>query len=255
MEHDVHVLYVTFRRDFKWLDYSLQSFQKYASGFKGVSIVVPTSDYEMFLPYVKKFSTPECPVSLKTFMEFPQKGFLHHLAMKCYGDVLCPKATHVLHMDPDCLFSKPVTPDDYFVDGKPVLVIEPYSALPERHPGRYNWKKVTEFALRFECEYETMCRHPAVHEKWVYKKVRSHIEREHETPFLDFVLKQQNKFPQGFGEFNTIGAWVHKFAPDFYHFIDRGDLDDKNDPPSKLTQMWSYQGTDANWAKIKKILQ
>lgn len=251
------VQYVTFRRDLEWIDFSLQSFRKYAKGFHKVVIVVPTVDLDAFLPLERQYSTPECPVFIKNFLEYPGKGFVHHLAMKCYADVFSPDSTHILHMDPDCLFSSPVTPLDYFVDGRPVLLIEPYEAIRKAgHEGRYNWKRVTEMALGFECTHETMCRHPAIHHKWLYKEMRTHIERKHETPFMDFVLKQQNTFPQGFGEFNTLGAFAFKEHGHSYHFIDREFDGEKNDPHAKVTQMWSYTGARSghNFEMIRKIL-
>jgi hypothetical protein len=252
LKPNVEILYVTFARDLHWLRYSLESIRKYASGFSGVKIVVPTWDVDKFLQF-ERYSTPDCPVLVKNFLEYPGKGFVHHLAMKCYADVFCPEADFILHMDPDCLFKEKVAPDDYFVDGKPVLVIEPYDVLRTIHPARYNWKRVTEEALKLDCTHETMCRHPAVHDRATYREMRAYIERVHQTPFLDFVLKQKNSYPQGFGEFNTLGAFAMQSAIPYY-LIDRSDQGDKYDPPSKVWQGWSYQGVSKNMDTINRIL-
>lgn len=253
----VGINYVTFKRDIEWLEYSLQSCRKYAKGFCGITIVVPAVDFDAFMPLEAKYSTPDCPVIVRQFLEFPGKGFVHHLAMKCYADVSSSGWTHTLHMDPDCLFTSPITPLDYFVEGKPVLLIEPYEAIHRAgHAGRLNWKSVTETALRFECTHETMCRHPAVHHHWIYKELRRHMEAAHGTPFLDFVLRQKNEFPQGFGEFNTIGAYAFKEFPHSYHWIDREFDGEKNDPPSKVWQGWAGRpgGAGANLEILHKIL-
>lgn len=249
------ILYVTFARDLDWTRFSLESIRKYGSGFSGIKIVVPTWDVNKFLQF-ERYSTPECPVLIKNFMEYPSKGFVHHLAMKCYGDVFCPSADFVLHMDPDCLFTSPFTPSDYLFSNHPVLVIEPYEVLKTVHPARYNWKQVTEAAVKFDVSHETMCRHPAVHHKETYKITRDRIEEVHGTPFTDFVIKQKNSYPQGFGEFNTLGAIARKYFIDDYHFIDRGDKGPSADPPSKVWQGWSYTGVHSkeNAAKIKEIL-
>ena len=255
MSRNVQILYVTFARDLDWLRFSLESIRKYGKGFSGITIVVPTVDVDKFLQF-ERYSTKDCPILIKNFLEYPGKGFVHHLAMKCYADVFCPNATHVLHMDPDCLFSAPFTPDDYFIDGKPVLVIEPYSAIKEIHPARYNWKSVTEMALKFDCSHETMCRHPAVHKRETYRNVRDYMEKIHVTPFYDFVIKQQNKYPQGFGEFNTLGAYALQMMRHEYCFIDRCNEGEKADPQSKVWQGWSYTGVHSkeNFSKIKQIL-
>jgi hypothetical protein len=252
----VEINYTTFRRDLQWLDFSLQSVRKYTKGFAGITIVVPDRDVHLFLPLEKKFSTPDCQVLIKNFLEFPEKGFVHHLGMKCYADVFQPAATHILHMDPDCMFINHASPGDYFVDGKPVLLIEPYEAIKTQgHVGRYGWKKVTEEALKFECSHETMCRHPAVHKIETYRRLRDYMESVHPTPFIDFVLKQKNSFPQGFGEFNTLGSYVLEKTPDEYHFINRGYDAEAADPARKVEQMWSYQGVEKNMARINEILK
>lgn len=262
----VGILYVTFARDIEWLRYSLESIGKYCSGFAGVTVVVPTWDFDKFTQF-ERYSTPSCPVRIKQFLEYPGRGFVHHLAMKCYADVFMPDMDVILHMDPDCLFFKPCTPEDYLAtvsdssmeDGDcrkvPVLVVEPYSELVTKHPARYNWKGVTEMALKFDCPYETMCRHPAAHIPSTYWGVRNHIEGVHRQPFLDFVIRQKNAYPQGFGEFNTLGAYAMKFLPDKYHFIDRKDKGIDADPEPKVWQGWSYEGVSKNINRIKKILE
>ncbi len=267
----VSLLYVTFRRDLEFLDYSLQSFRKYCKGFAGVTIVVPTVDIDAFLPFEKKYGTPECPVLIKNFLEFPGKGFVHHLAMACYADVFNPSADYTLHLDPDCLWIKPTTPDDYFVTccdsstdiynkdleyQKPVLLVEPFEAILQAgHVGRYGWKKVVEDALRFEVTHETMCRHPAVHYRKLYPMVRKLIEIAHCCPFTDYVLKQKNSFPQGFAEFPTMGAVAMKYFYNDYHFIDRGFDGERKDPKPHLEQLWSYRLKDGVYnERIKEIL-
>lgn len=252
------LLYVTFRRDINWIRYSLQSFRKFCSGFAGVTIVVPVIDIDIFLPLEAEFSTPECPVFIRTFLEFPQKGFCHHMAMICSADIFCPDATHILHIDPDCLFTRPTTPYDYFVDEKPVLLIESFDAIMRRgHTGRFGWKKVVEDALRIPARYETMCRHGAIHYKWLYKAVREHIECRHQIPFVDYVLRQQNAFPQTFAEFPTLGAYAVEMYSDKYHLIDRGFDEEKNDPVPHIQQLWAgHTEPDRadNQAEIQRIL-
>lgn len=263
------VNFTTFARDIEWMRYSLESFRKYCTGFAGVTICVPTWDVDKFRQF-ERYSTPDCPIEIHGFLEYPGKGFVNHLAIKCSADLYAPKATHILHMDPDCLFSAPQTPYDYLAVCSfastctsdqdsfyvPVLVIEPYEVLKTVHPARYNWKQVTEFAVGFTCTHETMCRHPAVHVPTTYRYTRNLIEEVHKCPFYDFVLRQKNQYPQGFGEFNTLGAVAYERFKDSYKFIDRGDKGIAADPTPKVWQGWSYTGAHSkdNFAKIKEIL-
>ncbi len=219
-----------------------------------VTIVVPTVDVDKFIHFEQKFGTPECPVLIKNFLEFPGKGFVNHLAMKCYADVFQPDMDLTLHLDPDCLWIKPTSPEDYLVDGKPVLIIEPFDAiLKVSHEGRFGWKKVTEDALKCPVSHETMCRHPAIHYRDVYQTLRKHMEFAHLTPFTDYVIKQKNSFPQGFAEFPALGAIAMKYFAQHYHFIDRGFDGNKNDPEPHIEQMWSYH-FQTYIDRIKQIL-
>ena len=254
MPKKLWINYTTFARDIQWMDFTLRSVRKYGRDIAGITVVVPTVDHDKFIGLEKKYSVEGSPLLIKTFLEYPEKGFVHHLAMKCYADAFNTDATHILHMDPDCMFHAPFSTDDYIIDNKPVLLIEPYDVLRAKHTGRYHWKSVTEAALQFDCPYETMCRHPAVHPAWLYQKMRTYIEHRHQTPFIDFVIKQKNSYPMGFGEFNTLGAFAYKFFNSDYHWIDRGDRGEAYDPEPKLTQFWSYHGPGPSLEKINKIL-
>ena len=218
----VSISYVTFKRDLQWLDLSLRSYQRYCKSFARTIITVPCDQAADFMYLEKKYGTSDHPVWVRGFMEYPSKGFVHHLAMKMSADITDPDSSHILHMDPDCLWCKPTTPDDYFIDGKPILVIEGYDVVNLYHKGRYNWKQVTEATLGFKCLFETMCRHPAVHDRDLYPAVRAHLEKVHRTPFMDYCIRCKNSFPQGLGEFNTLGSYALKFMPDKYAFIDCG---------------------------------
>jgi hypothetical protein len=264
---NVGISYVTFLRDLKWLDFSLQSARKYCKGFARTIITVPFEQSASFMYLEKKYGTPEHPVWIRGFAEHPGRGFVHHLAMKMSADITDPDADYILHMDPDCLWCKPTTPDDYFIDDKPILVIEGYDVVRHYHKGRYNWKQVTEETLQFPCLFETMCRHPAVHCRELYSAVRTHIEKVHRTPFMDYCVRCKNSFPQGLGEFNTLGSFALKFMPDRYCFVDCGPERMKHipeltrnaelpfgHPPARLRQFWSYRGTDESSQEINAIL-
>jgi hypothetical protein len=265
----VSISYVTFARDLRWLDYSLASYRKYCKGFARTIITVPIQDTGAFMYLEKKYGTADHPVWIRGFIEMPDKGFVHHLAMKMFADVTDPDADYILHMDPDCLWSVWTTPDAYFVAGKPVLVIEPYDVVKLYHPGRYHWKGVTESTLGFGCEFETMCRHPAIHCRELYQAVRAHIEKVYRTPFIDYCMKQKNGFPQSLGEFNTLGSFALENMGERYCFVDCGPERLKHiqelranselsfgHPPPHLWQGWSYTGVDKpeNQAMINRIL-
>jgi len=220
------ILIASYSRDISYLSWCLKSVEKFATGFTGVTVVVPEDEAKMF----KKLTE-----NLKTYQRIQDqsKWQLHAQVQKCMADFYCPNADFVLHMDSDCIFKESVTPKDYLARGKPVMVIKEYSRL-QGSP----WKAVTERALGFPVAYETMQRHPQVNPIGIYSDMRKHIESVHHQLFEDYVLCGSGGFPFSFSEHNCIGAFALSRPEwrDKYHWIDSA----KNPrPKEKVKQFWS----------------
>jgi hypothetical protein len=224
------ILIVTHIKDCAWLQYCLRSIKKFATGFAEVMLVVPCDELSHFVAEARTF---ECRVA--GFDQAPPPyGHLDHQVQKCLADSHLSDCDFILHLDSDCMFIEPVTPDDYFVDGKPVLLLQSYKSLSADVQG---WKAVTEKALGIETPFETMRRHPAVHYKTIYQPVREAVAAEHGMRFRKYVLAQKATFQYGFSEFNTLGAWVVANCPTKYQLIDVGTMPR---PKDKLVQFWSH---------------
>lgn len=229
----MEILIVTYGPDAPFLDYCLKSIQKFATGFAGVTVLAPYSDAALIGPLCDKYGAH----MKNDYRSKPPLGFLDHMVAKCFADEWCPDAEFILHVDSDCVFTEPVTPEDYFVDGKPVLLIEPFSKI-----GPGNWKPVTDSVMKIDSKYETMRRHPAVHYRDVYPALQRHVEAAQQMGFRDYVLTRKSDFPWGFSEFVALGQIA--LSPerrDRYHFI---DLSQESAPKHKLHQFWSKWGLD-----------
>lgn len=234
------ILIITFRRDLQMLEWNLRSIQKFATGFDVVKIVVPWDQLDEFLPLEKYRTADGKPVLIRRFFEYPGKGMIHHEAMVCHADSFCPHADLILHTDADCIFTGPVSPETYLVDGKPLLLVESWDDLEKEVGGRshpvFQWKGTVERALQMPCEFETMRGHPAVHLRKVYGGVRARVENVHELPFEHYVLQCRNEFPQSFCEFDTLGTWALFAFRDKYHVH---DVWKNGYPPNPLRQGWT----------------
>ena len=238
---DIHV--VSCRKDLEWCRYAIRSIRKFASGFGGVTLVVPESDAARFAGMAD---------TLVTFRQKIWRGFLHHMIMVQRADEACPHADFVAHMDSDCVFVEPVTPDDYVRRGKAVMMRERYERIRAAYTGPYQsgarrlqWKPITERVLGFPVEYETMVRHPSVHPRWLYAEVRTYIERAHGVPFDKYV------FRSGLGhycEFPVLGAYALRYHADQYEWIDARsphenfDMQKASGVREKMRQFHSRQG-------------
>jgi hypothetical protein len=209
------IVMVTYRKDLEFASYTLRSIKKFGSGYKGITMVVPYYDAEMFEPLAQQHG-----VNLRKCLEQPGKGFLQHMACKCEADLWCPKGTDVVvHIDADCVFGEPFTMAD-FVDGqKPLLLREHFDDFLQ-HLDRRRWQHNVEHALGITCEWETMVRHPSVYHIDMYRRFRTHIEDRHGYPFHQYVILQRNEFPQTFSEFPSLGMFCLHFDQDRYRVLD-----------------------------------
>jgi hypothetical protein len=239
----VSLFIVTHKPDAEWLKYCLASIQKFATGFHEVIVVVPHSEKDDTMDVVMSVGKPLGKVKFESFDQAPPPlGHLHHCAIKCMADKFTT-GDYVLFLDSDCVFKEPVTPEDYFVDAKPVLLMESYQSLRAKKDGAVQWQEGTEKALGFKPSHETMRRHPAVHHRSLFANLLYHIEKLQGMTFMNYVFAQKPTFPCGYNDFNVIGAFAVQFFSGDYHLIDVG-LHPEQRPPDKLIQWWSHGGLD-----------
>jgi hypothetical protein len=220
----------------EYLEWGLKSIQKFARGFDSTVLVVAKEEEAHFNKFLNI-------AKVKTYdrVTDPVRWQINAQAMKCMADTFCD-SDFILHTDSDCVFTEPVTPDDYFVNRKPVMLIRKFATL-QNNP----WREPTERALGFPCEWETMARHPQVNPRRLYNDVRSRMENLHHKHFVDYVLVQKADFPWGFSEHCTLGAFAH-YDPYWhgeYHWIDT-NRDAR--PKDKLYQAWSHSPPNLNQA-------
>lgn len=240
----VEVLIVTYSKDFEWLMWCLTLFRKYCSGFQGVTIAHPRSEVAMFDPLVQQFD-----VRLWPYDEVPGKGMLQHMVAMAIADLIVPPSTkYVMHLDADCMYHTPTTPEDYFLEDKPVYLVRTWDSLSTedpKNPGSkvisdcHQWLAPTEYQLGFPTPWYTMCRHPTILPIEFYPRYRHHIQTVHGKPIDQFMLSGRNSFPQDRMDWTAMGAWAKAFMPDRFHWIDIG----VNAPPKdRQKTYWSHGG-------------
>lgn len=238
-----HILIFSIVRDIPYLEYCLRSIKKFATGFTGVTIAVPIQEKAAFLSWSSKL--PEELVGIGTvkfYTATEDRRFWHilHQGEKCRADHYVPSDTDlILFTDSDCVFTAPVTPLDYLVDGKPELLIKEYTMITGNP-----WQKPTEEILQQPCLYSTMERHPAVHWSGMFSSLRGRVESLHRMDFTSFVLTRKPDYAWGISEFNLMGSHVLSSEwKDRYHTV---DVTNKPHPQSsqKLVQFWSHSPVD-----------
>lgn len=207
----MEIMIVTFARDIPFLKYCLDSIKKYASGFAGVTLVVPSREDKLY-------GWVDRSVKIRYFEEPEGKGMMAHEVQICRADEHCPNVQSVLFMDADCMFFRKATPAAFAPQGRLLSVRESYDKIV--NPNRFIWRVCLDKCVGIIPKYDFMVRHPQVHTIDVFRAARVAVEHHTGKPFDEYVLSCQNTFPQGFCEFGLLGNIAERHFPDRYEFVD-----------------------------------
>ncbi len=215
--------------DFGFLAYCLKSIHKFATGFSEIVVLIPDNS--------------DLPLTQEKLIKVPDPTNGHNMHGKSYvmqqvykmsadkytsSDMACM-------MDSDCIFTRPVTPGDLMVDGKPLWLMTPFvDILPTDKNLPAHFESIKAFS-GITPEFEYMRRHSQVIPRWAFGCFRDYCQQLHGMSFEQWALAQ--KF-RGVTEFNHIGQFLHREFPNFIHFHDtRFGI-----PPSFVEQYWSWSG-------------
>ncbi len=248
---NVEILIVTYAKDFPWLAYALKCIKRHASGFKGVTVAIPDNQLSELYEHVRGI---DLPISIRTYPEPPGKGFFNHEIQMASAEKLVPTGTKfVMHMDADCMMKISNTPEDYFIDDKPIYIWRTWDSLSSPDPGDPEkrivsdclmWKEPTRFQMGFESEAYTMTRHPTVFPVDFYPKYRAHVSGVHAMPFEDFMLSgQHNSHPQDRLDFTAQGQYAFHFMRERFHWINCAT---EEYPADRMKAFHSHSGFPPN---------
>lgn len=209
------ILIRSYRNDFKWLWSSLRSINKFGSDFSDIHIVVPESDS----PLLGHLTLEKIHGVVDSC-----EGYLAQQITKLYADTWCT-ADYVLHVDSDCIFNTPFSPQTFFVDGKPIMLHEKCTDSP--------WNAISERTLGWYDEYEYMRRLPIIYPRWIYAEFRDWIRHTHGRELDEWICAQPYR---EFSEFNTLGQWAYKFHREAFSWMHPSDV------PACCKQYWSWGG-------------
>jgi len=164
------------------------------------------------------------------FLNAPE-SYMSQQVAKMNADNHTP-ADFILHLDSDCVFTEPVTPETFMQDGKPRWLMTPWKDCFE---SKRIWFHVIAKAIQDCPQHEFMRRHGLVIPRWAYGEFRAFIEKTHGIPLDAYVMNQPG---HEFSEFNCIGFWLWLYHRDKIHWHDTST---DGIPPCPIEQSWSWQ--------------
>ena len=233
-------MWTTFARDAEFLEYSFRSFHKFGKpgAWNDLFCLFPTRDRHILEPICSRHGIPTVQLD-----EWEGRGFNWHQAQVCRADTFA-STDIVWHMDADCIVTAPFGPEDLMREGKVIAPFYRFGGFKRDAAfGPGMWKSRVDEAIGGDVRLSVMTGHPHGHYREVYAAARAAVELKHPEGFDNYVRRCENNFPQGFCEFETLGAIAQSDAfRDRYCWI---DLEKEVHPATRfIAECWSHGGLD-----------
>lgn len=232
----IDIFYKSYRNDFNWLYFSLESIKKFVTGYNRIVIVIPERDRQLIdfnriLPSTDVHFIDERTRDIND-------GYLYQQWVKMTAHNYC-KSEYIMYADSDIVFNRHVNVKDLVTDGKPTIYYTPYDKVG---PG-ICWKEPTDRFMNAPQDYEFMRRLPLTYHRSTIQTIAS-LE-----PRLYNIIMDSGRF----SEFNAIGAWAFANERHKYNFINTEEFPP---PENFIVQFWSRSGLDQkDLSEITKILR
>jgi len=219
----------TYRKDAPWVVELMRSFDRWVKiggpdGFRELVVHVDQCDVATFKPIIGDRGR------IVSCAPWGENGYKNQQVAKLNADLWC-KSPYILYLDSDYMVCDVCTPDKFFVDGKPDLLITPYSVIGHTVP----WQNPTQRILGFPVEYESMRGPRLCHPTELLPALRNHIVQTHGLQSASHWLAKQD----GLSEFNLMGSFAWRVAQDRYHWRDTTKMPLPSNP---FLQFWSVGG-------------
>lgn len=224
----------SYRKDFKWLYYCLESIKKYAINYNEIIIVIPDKDQNFF-----KFDLPERTYVHKVKEE--GDGYLFQQYVKIMANLWC-SADLIMYVDSDCVFTKHTDISSLVKDNKPEILMTRWEKVGDG----ICWKPVVEEVLKQPITHEYMRRHGLIY----HKSTLANFQDWFEGDLKRYIISKPNR---SFSEFNVLGAYANLFENEKYSFV---DTDNWTYVDPVVKQYWSYSGmTESEEKELKDIIK
>lgn len=235
----------SYAADLKWVPYALRSIHKFVSGVEEIIISVPREDLSKF----KALDLTREKVVQSIVNTEEMDPYCGQQLDKLLADYYT-SADMILYWDSDVIATRPFSPSDLLIDGKPRCLITPFDKLVNADGSpAVPWKPIVEKALGHPVTHEAMRAHPFMATRQALEGLRSYMEKLHRVLLSTYVASQPYR---AFSEFNILNNWAFHHRPDLFSWW---DTEKQGVPEPFARQFWSYSGlTDSERSEMEKAL-
>lgn len=239
-ESTVDIFIKTRKHDFPWLEWSLKSIKKFGSGFRQTIVLDDT---------VEELRLWDGVENKTVFSKEP--GYLWQQVCKLHADQHTD-SDFILFMDSDCVLTRPVIPDEFIRNGKPVWQ---YTPLDQARSDQHVWVPVMEKFLGRKPQHEFMRRHPFIVPRWAFEELRTFCKYRHGKSLEEYILGEadpSNGLALRFSEWNCLGFFLWEYHRDRVEWVLDADAG-----PSCVYQGFTHAGESRKLediAKFKELL-
>ena len=216
----------TYARDADRLRYLLRSIEKFANGFDGIVVACPEASLGAIFKTALDFHNVEVLPCNTSDYDFIAQQITKLTAYRyCDADV-------IVHIDSDCIFTKPFSPADLYHDDRILLLNCPYSYFYSEGVN-CPWQSVTSQFAKRQVDREFMRQFPLCYPRELYQDLEAWFVQNHGYP-IDAIASHVNG--DHFSEFNLLGAFSFYSSINYHSHIDSL----QQQMPSFVQQMCLY---------------
>lgn len=218
----IDIFIKSYSKDFKLLNYSLQSITKNVTGYNNIIILIPENERHLF-------DTRNLPErTLIHYIAEYGNGYLYQQVCKLKAFNYC-SSDYILFSDSDLIFDHPINLQDFIADGKPEILYTDWAKVDQA----ICWKKPTETVMNEPVLWEFMRRNALIYHGETLVNINEW------RPGLESLIMNSNSF----SEFNLMGAYAFKYEFDKYNFV---NTDNWAYTEPKGIQLWSWFDKNSN---------